>query len=579
MASLTYSFDNEAYFPVKDTIWLNNSVFVRLQGGQVFDFEVFINDKLFIPYGSPLRIITISIADLSATINKVSVRQRVKSGTGSLADKSRVEYAEFRSEFIVVFVDDNADYVPKITSVALEDGTVRVEWSHYRRRDFQYYKILKSISGTFQSFRTFTFANPNQNSFIDSTYVGGPINYRLVVNNGREVTSEPYLFSCTYNPEVTLEKAGDNYKLRFTPPPFYKNVKFYTTSFYNFVGGNEEKTTVNVSPADLSMDVPGPIFFGSPRRYEIGAMAKVENIESGDKWYATGLITNGKRIRKYNGWYQHDTNSPFYFCYVNTGPGEIGTMYKINDKTFEAIDSAVFPGGRGWYKNQLIISANGRYHYFLTETDIVLFNPADLSVISSAPYSSINSSINNYNRSGITVTDNNFIFFSGDSRGAFPCIVDMNTRTTIHTLENRMDAANLSSDGKFLVVGPIIYEYNGDTYEFYDLMPYNNISEQQFIRTGQSEVLILTAFSLVIYDCRTKTETFSIAGQPDNSNIVFDKWSEKVAYVDNEQRLFDIPSKTLRTVPVSPGYTLFSGGAFFTINTPNFPDAYVLTNF
>jgi hypothetical protein len=260
VALLTYGYDKRNYFPVKDTLWIGSQIHIKLQDGFVYDLEVLINNVVFIRFGNPMGVVSISKDKLPSRHNIITVRQRVKSGTGSLADKVGGEYAEFQSQFVLVH-DDNT-FVPQITGIAFEDGTVRVQWNEFTRSDFQYYRIVKLVETVngYQEFRSFTFNDQLQNSFIDTTYVGGTINYKLAVSNGAEMTSEAYPFNYTYEPSVTLIKAGTNFNLSFTPPPFYKNVKFYKTAFYNYnsLNGTQVITSNEVSPDDLSLDISGP---------------------------------------------------------------------------------------------------------------------------------------------------------------------------------------------------------------------------------------------------------------------------------------------------------------------------------
>jgi hypothetical protein len=74
----------------------------------------------------------------------------------------------------------------------------------------------------------------------------------------------------------------------------------------------------------------------------------------------------------------------------------------------------------------------------------------------------------------------------------------------------------------------------------------------------------------IIYDCQTKAELFSSAVQFDFNQIQFDQISKKVAVVDfGDQKIFDLSTKTLKSVPVDPLYAFFSGGTFFTSQSQN----------
>src|SRR5690606_4932087 len=160
-----------------------------------------------------------------------------------------------------------------------------------------------------------------------------------------------------------------------------------------------------------------------------------------------GNASYGTKVKLYDGWYEHDINSPVYFCYANN------KMYKIDDRSFEGIDSASFPGGPILFTKhrQMIISPDGNLHYYLSNSNVLKFDPVTLRVVASTPYSNLGN-LDFYNQ-GTTVANNNFIYFSGSDRGAFPCVIDMNTNTRIFTSNNRKDQGHLSPEGTFLVIG------------------------------------------------------------------------------------------------------------------------------
>src|SRR5690606_38956721 len=120
---------------------------------------------------------------------------------------------------------------------------------------------------------------------------------------------------------------------------------------------------------------------------------------------------------------------------------------------------------------------------------------------------------------------NNFIYFSGSDRGAFPCVIDMNTNTRIFTSNNRKDQGHLSPEGTFLVIGSTVYKYSGATYAFYQSLPYSNIVYRQFINNDPSHLFIATVSSIIIYDCETNTQVFSMAAQLNYHSIVVDQAS------------------------------------------------------
>lgn len=567
---VAYSYDDKNYFPVKDTLWVSNNLFIKFLDGIVFDFEVSINGKVVIPFGNNAKQATIQKSSLAAQTNTMIIKQRVKSGTESLADKLSAEYAEFQNHFVVIR-DDNTNFIPEITSISFENGSVRVNWNQFTRGDFQHYKISKLVSRAFgyQEYRSFIFEKQDQTSFLDSTYVGGYINYQIVVNNGGDIASVQYPFNYTASFSTTFIKNGDTYSLTFTPPPFHKNVKYYKTSFYNYnhLNNTQVITTNDLSPGNLSMNVPGPVEFGYAMKVDIIPVAKVSDVKDpGDQYFTTGTVYYGKKIKYRNGWYEHDINAGVYFCYVNPGPGSIGKMYRIDDTTFEAIDSASFPGGPGANQGNYVISSSGNYHYFLTSTSVLKFNPINLSVISTTPFSNFSAPIS-YGNGLNSITNGNSIFFSGYWSANPGCVVNLNTNTVVFSLANRTDQAHLSSDGTFLVQAGTVYRYSGGTYVFDQTLPYTEIVYRQFINSNPSQLFVATTSGIIIYDCQTRTQLFSAPVFLVNQ-IRFDQASGKVVGMDaldfGKVKVFDLAARTTKTAFVSQYSFQFSGDAFFS---------------
>jgi hypothetical protein len=129
-----------------------------------------------------------------------------------------------------------------------------------------------------------------------------------------------------------------------------------------------------------------------------------------------------------------------------------------------------------------------------------------------------------------------------------------------------------------LVIASTVYKYSGGTYIIDHILPYANTTYRQFIDDEPSQLFVATTASLIIYDCQAKSELFSTTAQFDYNRIVFDQHSKKVVGEDFGQKVFDLPTRTLRSISVNPYYAFFSGGAFFTYSTLD-ANQYVLTDY
>ncbi len=578
-AATYYSYDNFEFYQAKDTLWVSNAVYLKLYYGYVFDYEVSINGNTFVPFGNKQQqYVTISKSDLSSTNNVVSIKQRIKSGTGSLADRENTEYIEYTSHFVLTV--DTAPFVPQITSVVLQDGTVKVTWKPYARSDFQSYevgKIVEDLYGTY--YQGFEIKNQSQTSFIDSTYVGGTTNYKIIVHNGSDNYSAPFAFSVPYSLNLKLEKNGTNFRLSWTAPPFYKNVKSYSAYFKNFIAyGNYYLETMKdgIPSQQMYLDIPGPVYFGYRLLSKVTLHPKVDNettsrLSSADFAY----LTYGTKIRNYNGRFLHDKNAPYYFCYAPTS-ASAGTLYRIGED-FIAIDSATVSTIN--YNSSLLISANGTHHYMLTNA-IVKFDPATLNAIETTSFSSLNNGPFgiDFRNGTTTVSENNLIYFSGYESGAYPCVVDMNSKKVIFTSPNRTTMGHLSSDGTNLIIGSNLYTYSNNTYVQKSTLNYSNISFEQFIDNSPSQLLLITSSRLVIYNCATNTEDFSTSLPYGANEPYYDQVSDKIIYFDFQSKLFDVKTKNIKIVDVAQYYAYFLNNVFISPRSGS-DDVYVLKDF
>src|SRR5258708_305736 len=153
-SQISYSYydpnNSPNFYPLKDTIWLSNLVQIQFIGGKVLQTSILINNVSLPTAGATIEYsggaYVIKRGTLPLGKYDLQIKQVVASGAGSLSDVTVTELKEVTSTYVLIVEAANS-YVPKINSILLQDGTVKLSWSQYHRDDFKFYKIIKVGSG------------------------------------------------------------------------------------------------------------------------------------------------------------------------------------------------------------------------------------------------------------------------------------------------------------------------------------------------------------------------------------------------------------------------------------------------
>lgn len=186
---------------------------------------------------------------------KLNIKLYISSGTGSLADKLGYEGLVAEGNWTVVFETPQSPDANITTEV--KDGYLQFHWTAMKKPYFKSYEIFyynREIST--QGY--VTISDPNQTTFVDSSFVGGQAQFRITYNYSDQynsVSSNTSYFTYEFPVKMQFEESRDSLTIRWNKIPFH-----HTTS-YSVTGGQ-------IIELDVDSSYTIPTFgFTLPKQY------------------------------------------------------------------------------------------------------------------------------------------------------------------------------------------------------------------------------------------------------------------------------------------------------------------------
>lgn len=151
----------------------------------------------------------------------LEIKVHTRSGTGSLADKLGAEGYEFKKDWVLVVQKPTIPEI-KITS-GIENGYLKFTWNKIDKPYFKSYRISAYDHGISNTYSR-EFSDKNHTSFVDSTFVGGKINFDLWVyyyNEDGNLTWQIKNFEYDFPITVTLKEDTDSLRFSWNKNPFH----------------------------------------------------------------------------------------------------------------------------------------------------------------------------------------------------------------------------------------------------------------------------------------------------------------------------------------------------------------------
>lgn len=190
--------------------------------------------------------------------SQVEIRLYTGSGTGSIADVMGMEGFEFKKSWVLV-VEKVKPPVINISST-IENGFLKFSWNKMNKEYIKSFKIWIENAGLSESY-SYEFTDKNITSYVDSSYVGGKINFRLWVyyettEEYDQIAMKDYVFD--YPISLTFKEDLENLHISWTKNPFH------FTPYFETSGSGPIPIT-----ADSSYTIPAP-GLGDAKMYNIG---------------------------------------------------------------------------------------------------------------------------------------------------------------------------------------------------------------------------------------------------------------------------------------------------------------------
>lgn len=487
MPSLFYSYDDVAYFPVADTLFLYRyqGVYLRLQGGWLQHFTAKIDGNTIV--GSDGHSFSINPQGLSYGSHLLELFQVIKSGTGSLADKLDAESSTYISE-IVLIIDDYV-YNPKMT-IEATNGTIELKWNAYARGDFKAYEIRKyeSRTGSNDPYRTLIVSDQEQVVLKDSTYAGGACTYVFLVDCGAKVyRSENYPVNFPFEPEMHLTKLpGGKARLTWSKSPFFNNISSIKVSAKS---SGVSIFSADYLPADqTSVDMDYDVLFGQVSNFTVEMWAKVDQYKiPTDKNSVTKGLTYWTKIPPFSDILYNQREEAYYTIFIDNPAG----VYKL-DKDLNITDSLLFDRYSITNSYNLIQSPDGNNIYVLSDFWVqeLVQNPLRIDRSYYTGDTFVPSIEQNF-----TATNNNFILFHHRREVS---VADFRGRSKLISV-SPATASSISADGKYFANGADLYEFDGNTFIPASTLPYTDIRFLHFV-DSEDRLFIATSDKAIVYD-------------------------------------------------------------------------------
>lgn len=216
---------------------------------------IFFNDTL--RYDAGRGSFEVNPASVEDGTYKVKVLVYSGSGTGSLADKLGAEGYEFNREWVLVVEK------PKVVDIkinaSIENGFLKFSWNKIDKRFFKSYNLYIHDSGINTSFSR-VITDVNKNSFIDSSYVGGPITLNLwlfyINSDGNDVIFQKSI-NYDFPIKIRFKEGIDSLRISWDKNPFH----------YSVILDHNGNQLLNVRSDTMAViSAPG---LGSPIRYGV----------------------------------------------------------------------------------------------------------------------------------------------------------------------------------------------------------------------------------------------------------------------------------------------------------------------
>jgi hypothetical protein len=380
------------------------------------------------------------------------------SGSGSLADVVYQEGFVYSLEITLIFVEDSKLGV-KITKIAPENGTLKINWEKFKGVGFKKYHVF---NGSF--YKVAVISDPNQTYCYDPSSIG--YGYYWVVTEAEDDTySGPRVIYHDINLAVSSSVLSDRQiKITWIKNKYPENLAGYRIYRYIQETGEYNEIAFITNPQDTTLECDLGVFAVKMRFY-VKPVAKINDIsihDSGDlQAYAgtTEYFKMGDNIHNIN--WNVFAKSPDNICYYPHFNQSNTVIYRFNSENQAITDSiqdtypslSLSPDG-----NKLLIQRNGQIE--ILNPNMVTLETITPSLLPEGILPSrffiSNSSL------GVLVNSGNFFFYDFQNKTVLKKFI-------INNITPGFDRMRISADGNIFCERHSTPFYTYFTTELYKL--------------------------------------------------------------------------------------------------------------
>ena len=458
------------------------------------------------------------------------------SKTGSYADAHYAERFLFEKEFTII-IDNSKLETIEINEVRIEDGRLKILWMKNNNYFFRKYLVYKRLdkSGNEYELQT-TITDREITSWTDSTYIGGPIIYRVnvVAENSVRLGIDKKI-NYSYPKFCAVDQNYKNrVKICWNKSLFYNNFERYYLSRALFYS-SEEFIFESVSDTEFVEDIS---VFQKKIQYRMSTNSRGSTMKH-DTTTWLGTRMQGFTSMKFSS----ATNS-IYFRRTDQ-------IYRSDLNTLEVLNSHQISYSNYPAHCSFDVSENGLYAYCSIFSKIYKLDPLDfrvLEIYDTKEFLGHSDCVPFY----LKVSNNNRIGFSGrlitydgqvtHSRGLDGInVIDMENKKQIARTDivlNNMDPLQIkfSDNGKYIVSTASLMKVDeGELRNHYD----TTIFKCSFIDDGEM-CLISENGTLTIRNTETMDVIKDLSNGTEYFDPLIDPLSNLIACYDNQIRAYII---------------------------------------
>jgi hypothetical protein len=429
--------------------------------------------------------------------HRLSIELRASGGSGSLADTQGKEEILIEREY-TLNIDHAVPNSISFTNFRLENGSLKVSWLKYTRRNFQHYDIYKhcynSFSKQYETCWRKKLISQQTTSLIDSSFIGGKVKYSIAVH-GAEQTG-PYTekeFEVAYDPQLKWTWLNnEEVKLTWTKPPCYSSFTSYELRYGSY---DEEKVITIDKLSDTVLTFTPGLKFGAYQNIAIYANPYRVNTYNKDYIVSQASIYLGIKFpSRYDGSELYSKALDKYFI-VRTKSYNAYELVRVNAHDYSEEQKLDI------FTTTISLSDNGADLYLAQDDILKKIDPLTFTTIKTFDLSTLERTT--WTEWTLNISDNN-ILAATNYGGSY--VVDMNTFTVIQRFSYDFSTM-ISPNGTYLVRKSEILKLENGQYVTKMSIPESSSDGKQFV--SNDRFLLPVQGTLLVIDLNT----FSVANK------------------------------------------------------------------